>query len=342
MSDYLAQQPDYSNGAWANQGVRQQPTKDKIETGHVVEKPAYQISNWIEYRQDSAIYYLLQNGLAQWDIGMYYPANAITMLGKNVYISKEPNTAQKPDETDHWELLFFTKKDGDDLKSVIKQIREEEGFLNLYVSKSKPVMDAPCVGKGYFFDYDGRDGLSNDGGTPEMLNDGNVVAKFEEVQSLDDESKRVVTMDLLQKVLKKQEAFKKDALYITFSNQHPETELGYGEWERVAQGLTLVGLSQDGNSPNWTRDVGTKYGEYSHTLSGDEIPKHEHYFPADDDLISSFNLVADQNRQSSYDAKSSDSAYYKSYMAKTSPSGGSQSHNNVQPSLVVAIWRRIK
>ncbi|ENU27077.1 phage baseplate protein [Acinetobacter modestus] len=120
-------------------------------------------------------------------------------------------------------------------------------------------------------------------------------------------------------------------IYVTTNNFANSDEVAahkkYGKWGRIAEGKTLVGLSTNLSDPSWTRIVGTEYGEYTHKLTIDEMPKHEHEFPS--------------QQQDNYDNSAVTNTSDNGNRFKTSSAGGDQPHNNVQPSKVVGMWLRI-
>lgn len=102
-------------------------------------------------------------------------------------------------------------------------------------------------------------------------------------------------------------------------------------WVRHGEGKTSVGLSTQEDDPDWTKTVGTEFGEYSHPLIIDEMPEHDHEVleysgiarAGLPDLLS--HITADKNGPSTN---------------RTGSSGSGNPHNNVQPSIVEARWRR--
>ncbi|ENX02641.1 hypothetical protein F900_01087 [Acinetobacter modestus] len=102
-------------------------------------------------------------------------------------------------------------------------------------------------------------------------------------------------------------------------------------WVRHAEGKASVGLSTQADDPAWTKIVGTEFGEYTHQLTTDEMPEHDHgvleYSGTSRiglaDLAS--HITADKNGSST---------------DRTGLSGSGNPHNNVQPSIVDARWRR--
>lgn len=99
--------PDYTY-IWADRGSKDKPTDLKILQGWTAEIPPYQAGNWIEYRQDTAIRYLLQKGIPEWQDGMDYYANksVVNHLGK-IYIAKANSIGSAPSSTNNdWEDII--------------------------------------------------------------------------------------------------------------------------------------------------------------------------------------------------------------------------------------------
>lgn len=69
--------------AWAESGLKTEPTDTKKNTGWVVEKPPYEWWNFIEHRQDKMLQHINQHGIAVWDSATGYIANKSYVLGSN-------------------------------------------------------------------------------------------------------------------------------------------------------------------------------------------------------------------------------------------------------------------
>ncbi len=110
--------------------------------------------------------------------------------------------------------------------------------------------------------------------------------------------------------------------------------LGYGEWERYAEGMTTVGISTESTAPSWTKSMGSTKGEYEHKLTINEMPRHRHDWKYgregdDDDTGGSNDEFTYQKVNNNINTD-----YPIDY------TGGDQAHNNVQPSIVVGKWVR--
>ena len=111
---------------------------------------------------------------------------------------------------------------------------------------------------------------------------------------------------------------------IFFDNLDHSSYLGF-IWQQIGAGKVPVGL--DINDTDFDT-IGKTGGEKQHTLIIDEMPSHNHtYKIATDGLV-----------------QTGGSGSYIKYgydFPNTSDTGGGQSHNNLQPYIVMAFWKRI-
>jgi hypothetical protein len=140
------------------------------------------------------------------------------------------------------------------------------------------------------------------------------------------------------------EAYKVGDIFITTTNFSSSAAVGihhgYGTWVRYSQGRTLVGFSSNGwtdeisankavdyDSSLFTNRMGYGFGEYQHKLLINEIPNHTHNLG----FKLRTNIDVDWGgRDSGIDSTGS----------LTGATGGDAPHNNVQPSMVVGMWKR--
>lgn len=140
------------------------------------------------------------------------------------------------------------------------------------------------------------------------------------------------------------------AVYITYDNNNPGNFLG-GTWERFGQGRTLVGegTGNDGSTSMSFTSSGTG-GEFKHQLNYYEMPSHVHneyamvegYTGWDTFTPLPYSMLF---RFGGGDYRENVSQYHAARVSLntfTSSEGGSQSHNNIQPYIVVYFWRRTK
>lgn len=109
------------------------------------------------------------------------------------------------------------------------------------------------------------------------------------------------------------------------------TALGGGTWEAYGQGRVLVGKATSGTFGT----IGATGGETTHTLTIDEIPSHNHVA-----IRGNTSETASGSGWGGVDqfVRSSADSYYRA--VDTSSTGGGGAHNNLQPYIVVYIWRR--
>lgn len=115
-------------------------------------------------------------------------------------------------------------------------------------------------------------------------------------------------------------------VYFSLEPVNPNTTLGYGTWELVSQGKAVVGLSNVTSDPAWTKILGGYYGVYDVALTADQNGKHNH----------AIGYSVNTAGSGTIDGKSSGVTGTN----QSEDSGEGEPHNNVQPSMVFAIWRR--
>jgi len=339
--------PDYTV-KWAESGNKLQPTSEKVELGHVVEKPPYELVNWIENKQDSAITYLMQEGISDWSLDQDYSATSYVKYDGVIYRAKVASIGKQPDiETAVWEIAFVDYIDYTDLTQDLYDTKNTAGHAANLVYKNAPVMTAradgtsykadvgtsltPTDNVGYVFDGKETDGIFHNGECVVVQKNGAIVAEFDQILSANESSKKVVTMDVLLQYI---QIYKVGDLYLTTDPTEPSQRLGYGVWQRYALGKALVGANPtyDASVPEWVKVGGTEFGEYSHTLTQNEIPSHKHVTQLGDAITSGEGTTISSGGGliGIYDTQSMQVS-----------GGGDQPHNNVQPSVVIYIWKRI-
>ena len=129
------------------------------------------------------------------------------------------------------------------------------------------------------------------------------------------------------------------AIYITYGNTNPGTFLG-GTWVQFGQGRTLIGqgTGNDGSTSMSFTTAGDTGGEYKHTLITSEIPSHNHTLYFDSGQVAKLWQISTRF------ASGSNSAIVSYGTSNNYPqianTGGSNSHNNIQPYITVYFWRR--
>lgn len=117
-------------------------------------------------------------------------------------------------------------------------------------------------------------------------------------------------------------AYPVGAIYLSVTDTDPATLFG-GTWERIG-GRFLLGADD-------TYTAGSTGGEAEHTLTIDEMPRHNHEI---DNLNSAGNTTPFMTVQAQ------DKVGYGGNV-QTMYAGGSQPHNNMPPYLVVYMWKRV-
>ena len=111
---------------------------------------------------------------------------------------------------------------------------------------------------------------------------------------------------------------------------NPATLFGFGTWEAFGAGRVLVGKASSGTFAT----AGATMGEETHTLTVAEMPSHNHAiksqsgnYPATDFTDRGF----ERSRASNYELNNT---------TNIANAGSGQAHNNIQPSIVVYMWKR--
>lgn len=112
------------------------------------------------------------------------------------------------------------------------------------------------------------------------------------------------------------------SIFIAVVSTNPNTLLGYGTWVAFGTGRTLVGIDAAQTEFDTVEETG---GAKTHTLTIGEMPAHTH--DVGQTLL---------NNQSGADRSEIGGAT----PVTTSSTGGGAAHNNLQPFIVVYMWKR--
>lgn len=123
-------------------------------------------------------------------------------------------------------------------------------------------------------------------------------------------------------------AYPVGAVYISVVSTSPATLFG-GTWSAFGAGKVLVGLDSGDTSFDTVEETG---GAKTHTLTTTEIPAHNHVIP---DVRS-----ATTGGVTTLIARTSDTSSTAGSDVVTSNSGSGGAHNNLQPYVVVYMWKR--
>jgi hypothetical protein len=118
------------------------------------------------------------------------------------------------------------------------------------------------------------------------------------------------------------------------SSTNPGTLLGFGTWVAFGAGRVPVGIDSGQTEFDTAEETG---GAKTHTLSTAEIPSHFHLqgYGADatprNGVTTGLSSVRIDNDGNNYNSTSA---------AHTSSTGSGTAHNNLQPYIVVYMWKR--
>lgn len=118
------------------------------------------------------------------------------------------------------------------------------------------------------------------------------------------------------------------SLYLSITNTDPSVYFG-GTWERFGKGRVLLGVNE--HTDKFSESELTD-GEKTHTLTTNELPKHQH----------AIRYIADtvKSASTSFPLTSSGAMTGSGVFASQSIGGG-EAHNNLMPYATCYIWKRI-
>lgn len=145
---------------------------------------------------------------------------------------------------------------------------------------------------------------------------------------------RINGVDLDQYILDKFHPI--GSLYLSANNVNPGDLFG-GTWVSYGEGRVLIGAGTgtDANGKQMTFTAGATGGEYSHQLTVNEMPSHNHS-PSSTGKVQVANLGGGSYVVADLSQKGNTNWAY-----KTASTGGNQSHNNMMPYIGGYIWRRV-
>ena len=115
---------------------------------------------------------------------------------------------------------------------------------------------------------------------------------------------------------------------------NPGTLLGFGTWVAFGTGRTMVGIDA---SQTEFDTLGEEGGAKTHALSEAELPSHFHLSGYGADATPRHGTTGSL---SSVRIDNDGNAFFSTSAAHTSSVGSGTAHNNLQPYIVVYMWRR--
>jgi microcystin-dependent protein len=150
-------------------------------------------------------------------------------------------------------------------------------------------------------------------------------------------------------------------IYMSVVSTSPATLFGGGTWTRIGQGRVLVGQDATQTEFDTVEETG---GSKTHTLTSAEIPSHTHSISHDHPAFDSSNAgghthvltrkagsgtstgVVRGNATTSADGTTNTDGSHNHtvqippYSGSSGSAGSNTAHNNLQPYLVVYMWKR--
>ena len=120
------------------------------------------------------------------------------------------------------------------------------------------------------------------------------------------------------------------SIYISISSTDPDTYYAGTTWVSFGAGRTLVGLNSSDSQFNSPQETG---GSKTHTLTVGQMPSHNHSYQ--DRVRALPGRAAAGNGR--YEPSGTNNT---EYGRTTGSTGSTQAHNNLQPYIVVYMWKR--
>jgi microcystin-dependent protein len=125
------------------------------------------------------------------------------------------------------------------------------------------------------------------------------------------------------------------SIYTNATNStNPGTLLGFGTWAAFGAGRVPVGIDSGQTEFDTAEETG---GAKTHTLSEAEIPSHYHLSGYGRDATPRYGTTTGL---SSVRIDNDGNAFNSTSSAHTSSVGSGNAHNNLQPYIVVYMWKR--
>lgn len=350
--------PDDYDVLWAQNGSRSDIT-EKRQEGWLVEIPDREVMNALQYRQDYAIAYMLQNGVPDYSNSYIYYSGQIANVEGVLYRAKSKSQGVHPvtgtNRDNFWEKLSASWPE---YLTIKNRIESADPFTQ-YILKDKPEVITHYTGLGIASSLDKNAKWTfNNSGVTYSYGDNPLVNIPNTPVTEDSDNLDIATTAWVKALLRKEFAKLEIGVgesIISQNSQNPAITKGYGVWVLDCQGKAIVGVSTLTNDPTWTKTVNSTFGAYSVALTLGEMPTHNHYT---DSRFNKLTAIANdvygdvsvrQSTGVSYDYGEMETelgigainSKAKSLMT-IQDAGGGQAHNNVQPSQTKYIWTRTK
>lgn len=124
---------------WASGGAIIAPSASKVAIGWTAEIPPHQWENYVQNRQDRAIAYLYQSGIAEWDSTTEYFTNrSVVLYSGKIYIAQTGNTNSQPD---------VNPSDWISLEDSLIAASSPAGMVSAYAGATAPAGFLFCQGQ---------------------------------------------------------------------------------------------------------------------------------------------------------------------------------------------------
>jgi len=126
-------------------------------------------------------------------------------------------------------------------------------------------------------------------------------------------------------------AYPVGSIYMNATNAtNPGTLLGFGTWAAFGEGRVLIGIDSSDTDFDTAEETG---GSKTHTLTESQIPSHRHQVGSTDSTAGNGGAAGNQEFVQNFGSGIGNPC-------NTSFTGGGSAHNNVQPYIVVYMWKR--
>lgn len=357
----IVTKPDMTN-AWGEAGSVALPSPSQISLGwEAGDIPPAEVENYIQYRQDIVAKYLYQEGVAEWSNNVEFSVNALSKLDGVLYRCLIAHTNKQPDiEPTYWEIAFDDYGSAQIVQDALDDLLEDDDPFTQYAKRIDPVIIGKATADGFSADvglpvdntsevgyaFDGDSGVFKDGDDIVVAIDAveKLRVKKTSLSTTDNSTASVTTAwirNFMQNVL-----YRVGKLEFTTENVSPASYLGFGTWVRFGEGRAIVGYSSDVTSatPDWVKGVENVEGSYTNTLAMTNLPADgvgmQFRTEASASVLPAVNAFQ-TGTVTGLGMTSDGSPYTNKTLQKTQNLGDATPVNNVQPSVVVYIWKRV-